>query len=367
MLTGKILLIVLTGGPCAGKTSALCRLLEWLTGLDYRVAIVPEAATELITCGIRPQNFDDNVLFQQFVTKNICAKEDLFAMAALRMKTNDPSKPTILLCDRGLMDSRAYVGDEAFTKILAKENLDLADACDRRYAGVIHLRTAADGAEEYYTLSNNAARSESPKKARELDQATEQAWHGHHRLVVVDNSTSFAGKLMRTQQIVSSILGIPGPTEYERKFLITEADEPLIIPIPHVDVAIEQYYLNGDKERVRKRTRHDASTYFYTIKTNRPGMERAKVDRIISEDEFFDFLRRRDLSRGVVRKTRTHFVWQNQYFELDHFHHNNMKILEVRLTQGQTEVILPPFIPTSLDVTDDERFYNNSIAASIKD
>ena len=37
--------ILLTGGPCAGKTSALAAISQDLTQLGYKVLIVPEAAT----------------------------------------------------------------------------------------------------------------------------------------------------------------------------------------------------------------------------------------------------------------------------------------------------------------------------------
>lgn len=36
---------------------------------------------------------------------------------------------------------------------------------DRRYDAVIHMVTAADGAEKYYTLANNEARYEDAKTA----------------------------------------------------------------------------------------------------------------------------------------------------------------------------------------------------------
>lgn len=34
--------IVLTGGPCAGKTTALVRVIEHFSGLGYKVFTIPE-------------------------------------------------------------------------------------------------------------------------------------------------------------------------------------------------------------------------------------------------------------------------------------------------------------------------------------
>lgn len=37
--------IVLTGGPCAGKTTALVRIIEHFSGLGYKVFTIPEVPT----------------------------------------------------------------------------------------------------------------------------------------------------------------------------------------------------------------------------------------------------------------------------------------------------------------------------------
>ena len=50
----KILNIVVTGGPCGGKTTILDELTALLRSYGYTVYIVNEAATELINSGIKP-------------------------------------------------------------------------------------------------------------------------------------------------------------------------------------------------------------------------------------------------------------------------------------------------------------------------
>ncbi|MCR4816974.1 MAG: ATP-binding protein, partial [Bacteroidales bacterium] len=44
--------IVLTGGPCAGKTTALARIVEHFSGMGYQVYTVPEAATLFSQSGV---------------------------------------------------------------------------------------------------------------------------------------------------------------------------------------------------------------------------------------------------------------------------------------------------------------------------
>lgn len=47
----KVKKIVLTGGPCAGKTTALQQIEREFTEKGYHVLIVPEAASILIGAG----------------------------------------------------------------------------------------------------------------------------------------------------------------------------------------------------------------------------------------------------------------------------------------------------------------------------
>lgn len=46
----------------------------------------------------------------------------------------------------------------------------------RRYDEVIFMVTAANGAEQFYTLANNIARHETAEQARELDKRTLAGW-----------------------------------------------------------------------------------------------------------------------------------------------------------------------------------------------
>jgi len=43
--------ILLTGGPCAGKTTAMAAISQDLTQLGYKVLVVPEAATLIMKGG----------------------------------------------------------------------------------------------------------------------------------------------------------------------------------------------------------------------------------------------------------------------------------------------------------------------------
>ena len=50
----ELIKIVITGGPCAGKTTAMTWIQKEFEKKGYRVLFVPETATELITGGVAP-------------------------------------------------------------------------------------------------------------------------------------------------------------------------------------------------------------------------------------------------------------------------------------------------------------------------
>lgn len=59
-------------------------------------------------------------------------------------------KKAIVLCDRGLMDGSAYVEPKEWSELLSINNLNEVLMRDDRYDLVIHLVTAAVGAEKFY-------------------------------------------------------------------------------------------------------------------------------------------------------------------------------------------------------------------------
>ena len=113
--------------------------------------------------------------------------------------------------------------EEEYQRLLREFGLTKSTIMDR-YDAVFHLVTAADGAVEHYTLSNNTARTETPQEAIDCDRKLISAWCGHPHLRVIDNSTDFDGKIKRLIKEIKSFLGEPKPLEIERKYLIKYPD-----------------------------------------------------------------------------------------------------------------------------------------------
>ena len=208
--------IVITGGPCAGKTTALSWIQNAMTQLGYRVLFVPETATELITGGVAPWTCGTNAEYQKCQMRMQMEKERIFEQAA---KTMDAEK-ILIVCDRGELDNRAYMNDAEFQEVLeylGTGEIELRDA----YDAVFHLVTAAKGAEEFYTTLNNAARYETYEEARALDDRLIAAWTGHPHLRVIDNSSDFENKMKRlivglfdmAAAIVAALILLPAFTQ----------------------------------------------------------------------------------------------------------------------------------------------------------
>ena len=140
----EITKIVITGGPCAGKTTALSWIQNAFTQKGYQVLFVPETATELIGGGVAPWTCRTNVDYQLCQVSLQLEKERIFAQAARCMK----GEKVLIVCDRGLLDNKAYMTPAEFQAVLGglgKNEVELRDG----YDGIFHLVTAAKGAREF--------------------------------------------------------------------------------------------------------------------------------------------------------------------------------------------------------------------------
>ena len=189
----KIWHFVITGGPCSGKTTGLNILKPYFEGKGFKVIVVPETATQVIDSGIPYQEVPKRA-FQESIFDISLIKEESTKKLA-KYLSDFHNKDIIIFYDRGLMDGKAYIFPEIFSKILKERDFS-EEGVKARYDAVFHLVTAADGAEEFYNLSNTA-RTETPEVARMLDKKTYEAWVGHKKLYRFDNSTDFKTKIQK--------------------------------------------------------------------------------------------------------------------------------------------------------------------------
>lgn len=235
--------IVLTGGPCAGKTTAMVKVIEHFSSLGYKVFTIPEVPTMFTQAGMNYLTSNKDFFFEgeKATFQTQINLEDSFLRMAETLQ-----QPVIIVCDRGTMDISTYLTPDFWHRIISEEGYTDAQLRDR-YDAVLHLVSAADGAEQFYTTANNAQRLEKAdeeglKIARELDKKIVSAWKGHPHLRVINNHEDFNNKLNRVLKEISNVLAIPQPIEEERKYIVKLTGE-----VPNaIDSDIVQTYLTGE-------------------------------------------------------------------------------------------------------------------------
>ncbi len=373
----SVIRIGIDGGPCSGKTTGMSYISEELTKVGVIPIVMPEAATLLINSGIEPSSGDPES-FQRSIVRLQLSNEAVWMEEAKALQKRLGGKKCVILCDRGLVGAAAYLPEvaplESLNAILGEFGMDIEQA-RTRYAGVIHMVTAANGAESDYTCSNNQARKETPEQARRLDERTMAAWLGHPHLAVVANTDRngdripFEAKIHRAFAGASRILGLPEPLEIEDKYLLRSFD-PAVIPVPYETVEIAQTYLvpeeSGAEERVRMRQWLGCVSYFHT--TKRPAFDgaRIEIERTIDAGEYERLLKRADLEKRTIRKRRHCFVWKSQYFEADVFQgsYEGLCLLERERTDLNDTTEIPPFMDVVRDVTNESAYKNGVLATS---
>lgn len=356
--------IGLTGGPCSGKSTAFCFLQEKLSNYGIAVYLNREVATEFLMTGITPAGGRMSLIdFEEQILLHMIEKENRYHRAA---ELSAIAK-NVIINDRGTMDVAAYLQPHEFEMLLLRNHLKIVQIRDQRYKGIFHLRTAALGAESFYTLENNPMRVEKTlEEARIVDEKTLQAWNGHPHVRVIDNSTDFESKMKRLLASICRVIGIPVPLEIERKYLVRRVDMSRF-PVPFQAIDIEQVYLcddgSGEQRRIRKRGQYGTFVYYLTRKRNLRSSVRVETENHITGEEYVLMRHNEyDPERRPIQKKRNCFIWKDQYFELDEIKGFGQMLLERELTEENDTVSLPPFLDVVEDVTDDPRFSNSEIA-----
>ena len=194
--------IVITGGPCAGKTAAMDRVKKEFTQMGCRMLFVPETATELKTGGVSAETCGSVAEFQRCLMHLQLYKEKVFEEAAQAME----GQKVLIVCDRGVMDGKAYMDAQDFARALEEIGANEREMRDR-YDAVFHLVSAAKGASDHYTTENNAIRTETPQEAAILDDKVIAAWTGHPHLYLIEATENFEDKMDRLIAEIASFLG----------------------------------------------------------------------------------------------------------------------------------------------------------------
>jgi CYTH domain-containing protein len=357
--------IVLTGGPCAGKTTALVRVVDHFSSLGFKVFTVPEVPTLYSLGGWNFLTPNRQLYYEgerAILDSQLSLENNFMRMAEVCRKT------VLIVCDRGTMDISAYMTPEMWNDITSRAGTS-SNELRERYDAVLHLVSAADGAEQYYTTATNSTRYEKADEeglriARELDKKVIKAWTGHPHLRVINNHDDFDQKMLRVIREISSVLGLPQPVTEERKYIVE-----ITGTLPEtIDSDILQTYLvsePGSEIRLRRRSWSSGKVVntHNTKKRTAPG-EQIETDRQVENALYESMLQQADPYRCTISKHRQSFIWRGQYFELDTYDGplKGLTILETKGIADVESVNFPPFIRVIREITGDKAYYNYNLA-----
>uniref|UniRef100_A0A7R9U9S5 NadR/Ttd14 AAA domain-containing protein n=1 Tax=Pinguiococcus pyrenoidosus TaxID=172671 RepID=A0A7R9U9S5_9STRA len=392
---------VLTGGPCAGKTTSLMRLSTFLRDRGFLVYVVPEAATLLFTNGVSFKDLESETFrfgFQWSLMETQMNLEDAFERIARAGK-----QKAVLICDRGAMDGKAYMDKESWDELLVSRQLSEGAIREHRYHAVFHMVTAADGASTYYNL-DNPARRESAEAAVAQDAGTQQAWLGHPHHIVIDNEgCTFEGKLQRLLRIAARLVGLPSTERAAKKFVLKDKPDMSKFTVPWDECIIEKVYLRTNTAKVnfgawasmrsldpdeaipratdendvrieyvaiRKRSQNGFDSFGQTevsIHDSPSGPERRELKRILTRREYHSAKTLlADPARCIIRQKRISFIYKNQSCHINQFLEPVRDIIVFHVqTEDARQVEIPPFIEIDSDVgeLEDESDYSAYIVS----
>ncbi len=171
-------MIVLTGGPGAGKTAVIEMAKKILCKHSI---ILPEAASIIFGGGfwrlpsLSARSAAQRAIFHvQNEMENLILEEGSWSMG---------------LCDRGTLDGLAYWPLEE--KLFWEMSHSSHEKELNRYLAVIHLRSPTDLLGYNHS---NPLRTETSREAKEIDERIAKIWNAHPNYEVVESSQDFLTK-----------------------------------------------------------------------------------------------------------------------------------------------------------------------------
>lgn len=395
----RVYKIALTGGPCSGKTTSLKFLIDKFSS-EYKVYTVPECASMIFNSGVTiiPTNFneDSHTVFTTGICRMQMDLERFFEQQA-----QYESKDVIIITDRGVLDNFAFCSEQVKQRVYEENGWDENFTCIDRYDQVIHLVTAAQGAEKFYTLENNVARSETPELAMQVDRKLYEEWMIHPKFILIDNSENgFQRKLDRVINAVSALVNNKPVANKMVKMVINCKEDALTLPKEIKTYTFNEkvtYLKSEEKNRlysIKKRKMPDSKlrSYFHTEKILNLGESvYMEMTRPIDIKNYKGFSQVKDPERTEIERKVISFSMMKEKFvniynlEIYKFEDpaTQIKIMNMKkelfgedfvndhslvLLRGFTdtntfpEEIFDQFLPQHVNVTKNQNFILNEIA-----
>jgi len=310
--------LVLTGGPCAGKSTIITTLSEFLRSKGFAVIHVQETATSLKNTGMSwsPDLSDE---FQDCIVSVQSNRENVAVGWAQHIAKKCLRKKCVVIYDRGLVDGLAFVTKECLEKscISAGISTDLF----KRYDCVFHLVTAADGAEDFY--QKTSYRHENVEEAIKQDKLLQEVWSGHANHFIFKNEGIFQQKIENVIDELCDCLGIMTLNRHSRRFLLknvptlpkgeqhfTENYLKVYVDSPWQEPG---YVCSFLRKSERANSKYKAAEYVFKTLIKQGGQSITRKRRI-TKAEFKMYLALKVEDRHQVKQKRIYITVPNKAF-----------------------------------------------------
>ncbi len=190
--------LLITGGACAGKTTSLEVINNYLKEKGYRVIIIDEVPTDLINKGITSNKIGKMKFLELIIKIQINNEKECLE------KYNNEEK-TIVIFDGSPLDCLKFISENELIVILKKYDLDI-DKIVNRYDGIVFLQTIAKKYPELYSNKNNKARLMNVNFAIERNDKLEKYYNKYRKISVIECEEDINTKNNNIKIVIDEIL-----------------------------------------------------------------------------------------------------------------------------------------------------------------
>lgn len=369
-----MLKIVITGGPCSGKTEIINYLVENLENRGYFVFVCKDTIKELELNGIKKDTYITDRDFQNILLDRQIEKEHFYNT----LEYFYPSDKLVILYEKGIMDIGNLIDNVyIFEKMLNERDLTFLKVYEN-YDCVIHLVTAANGSEKGYlwhsldsiNYDKTIDRTISPKEAIKIDKQILDLWENHKDIVVVDNTNDFKDKKTNVLNEVYKRLGQPLYKNNIRKFLVkkpNKIDLPKLSNYYKKDIIVT-YLKNKDIVRVVKQIKTRGVNYSFIYQEYNKDNLQYISSKYITEREYISLLLDADIIKHQIIKEQYCFIWNGLYYELNVYSFcDDYAIIEMELESeiSQDNIKFPPLVLIK-EITEDLNYNEFNLAKELE-
>ena len=191
--------ILITGGACAGKTTSLKIIENYLKEKGYKVIIIDEVPTELIKNGVSYEKIGKFEFIELVIKTQMNNEEECY-------KKYGGEEKTIVVFDGSPIDSLKFISEDELESILKKYDLNI-DTIINRYDAIIFLQTIAKKNPELYSNANNIARLTDVNLAIERNDRLERYYNKYGKTHVIECEEDISIKNDNIIKAVKMIIG----------------------------------------------------------------------------------------------------------------------------------------------------------------